>query len=32
MDVVGAERLVERAPALQEVVTAVEWRVEVVRR
>jgi radical SAM-linked protein len=32
MEVTGAERLVERAPALQEVVTAVEWRVEVVHR
>ena len=30
MAVTGAERLVERAPALQEVVTAVEWRIEVV--
>jgi len=30
MAVIGAESLVERAPALQEVVTAVEWRVEVV--
>jgi radical SAM-linked protein len=30
MQVTGAERLVERAPALQEIVTAVEWRVGVV--
>src|SRR2546429_5096695 len=27
--VVGAERLVDRAPALQEAVTAVNWRVEI---
>ena len=30
MAVTGAARLVERAPALQEAVTAVEWRIEVV--
>jgi radical SAM-linked protein len=30
MEVTGVERLVERAPALQEIVTAVEWRVAVV--
>jgi radical SAM-linked protein len=30
MEVVGAERLVDRAPALQEIVTAVDWRVGVV--
>jgi radical SAM-linked protein len=31
MDVTGAAALTERAPALQEVVTAVEWRVAVTR-
>jgi hypothetical protein len=31
MAVVGGARLVDRAPALQEAVTAVEWRVETAR-